>query len=93
MWVDIRALHHPPLQELTRQLDDRKQANVMLNAENQRLKRQLSALQQRLTDIEAGRFTMRGEAAGMAMLRAQVCGRREQAGSGQLNGAACALSW
>ena len=43
-----------------------------LTTENNRYKRQLYDLQQRLADIEAGRPTKKGEASSMLALRARV---------------------
>lgn len=68
------------MRQLTGQLDDRKQANVMLQAENQRLKRLGYDLQKRLGDIEAGRTTQRGEHNALGALRWAVrcvCPRSE----------------
>jgi hypothetical protein len=43
------------VRDLSALLEDQKQANVQLTAENQLLKRTLLELQQRLTALEAGR--------------------------------------
>ena len=47
-------------------------AHAQLTTENNRYKRQLYDLQQRLADIEAGRPTKKGEASSMLALRARV---------------------
>lgn len=65
------------IQALASQLNDRKQANVILSAENQRLMRALHDLQTRLGDIEAGRTTKRGEATSMKALREQAAEARK----------------
>lgn len=57
--------------------EDRKQANVYLSAENQRLKKQVFDLTLRLADVEAGKTTKRGEAATLASMRYAVCSSNE----------------
>ena len=73
---DVNDLHLQ-IQALSSQLNDRKQANVILSAENQRLMRALYDLQTRLGDIESGRVTKRGEATSMKALRNQTAEARK----------------
>lgn len=55
------------------QLADRKQANVRLTTENERLKGSLAQLQMRVADMELNRHRPLGESASKKGLRSAVC--------------------
>eukprot|EP00798_Chlamydomonas_sp_ICE-L_P001372 gene1372-32737_t len=69
------------VRDLTELLDDRKAANVQLNAENQRLKRMLFDLNARISDVEAGRVSTRGEASSLSALRSTAANAKPKANS------------
>ncbi len=60
------------VRDLGQQLNDRKHANTLLTTENARLKKQLYDLQQRITSLETGKATKRGEASSIGALRTAV---------------------
>ncbi len=60
------------VRDLSAQLTRRKESNVILKTENERLKKQLYDLSQRIASIESGKPTKRGEASTIGALRLQV---------------------